>query len=207
MPAVAIFDKVRKLWIIVIILALCVFTWWRFSPIKHNPGVLAAREPEQIMLKAPQATISKDGWGLEPLAVFSLDARVLGVKFYTGDISAELAPCDLALGWGPMSDTAVLERMDISQQDRFYRWRFWGNAPIPEKEIKTHSANMHIIPADDSIMRKLKPLREGSLIHLSGQLVTATHPKGDRPWQSSLSRDDTGEGACELFYVKSLTEH
>jgi hypothetical protein len=197
---------VRKLWIIIVLLAVSLFIWWRCTPIAHPPGKLVSREPEQVMLAQPQASIAKDGWTLEPLAVFSLDARVLGVKFYKDDFSASIAPCDLALGWGPMSDTAVLERMDITQHDRIYRWRFWGKGPLPAKELISHSANMHIIPADESILSKLKSLRKGSLVHLSGNLVVATHPKSNKPWRSSLTRDDEGEGACELFYVKSLTE-
>ncbi len=143
---------------------------------------------------------------MEPLAVFSLDARVLGVKCYSDDFIAKLAPCDVVLGWGPMSDTAVIERLDITQHNRFYRWRFWGTPPISETEIKTHSANMHVIPMDESIAGKLEALREGSLVHLSGNLVVATHPKADKAWRTSLARDDDGEGACEIFYVKSLTE-
>jgi hypothetical protein len=105
-----------------------------------------------------------------------------------------------------MSDTAVLDKLDITQGNRFYRWRYWGKAPIPESEIVTHSANMHIIPADDSILRNLKSLRKGSLVRLSGNLVVATHPQSNKPWRSSLVRDDQGEGACEVFYVRALTE-
>jgi hypothetical protein len=197
---------VRKLWITIVVLALCLFSWWRCSPITHPPGRLVVKEPEQVMLAKSQETISKNGWTLELLAAFSLDARVLGVKSYSGDFSASIAPLDLALGWGAMSDTAVLDRLEITQHDRFYLWRYWGKAPIPEKEIVTHSANMHIIPADDSILGKLKSLRKGSLVHLSGSLVEATHPKSNKPWRSSLTREDEGDGACELFYVKSVTE-
>jgi hypothetical protein len=196
---------VRKLWITLILLALTIFTWRQCSPIAHSPGVLVGKEPEQITLHTPQTPILKDGWTLQPVAVFSLDARVLGVKYYSDDFTAKLSPCDLVLGWGRMSDTAVLERLDITQHNRFYRWRFWGTPPISEKEIKALSANMHIIPADASIEEKLKALREGSLVHLSGTLVVATHPKADKPWRTSLARDDDGEGACEIFYVKSLT--
>jgi hypothetical protein len=196
----------RRLWISALVLALCFFAWRRCSPITHPAGVLVRAQPEQIMLAAPQPSISRNGWTLQPLAVFSLDARVLGVKCYGDDFTADIAPCDLALGWGPMSDTAVLEKLDINQANRFYHWRYWGKAPIPEKDIVTHSANMHIVPADDSILQKVKALRKGALVRLSGNLVTATHPKGDKPWQTSLTRDDDGKGACEIFYVKSLME-
>jgi hypothetical protein len=197
---------VRKVLLTLILLALAAFTWRMYAPIKRAPGVLADREPEQTLLRPPLAPISKEGWTLQPVAVFSIDARVLGVKRYSNDLTAKLAPCDLVLGWGPMSDTAVLERLDITQYDRFYRWRFWGTPPVTQKEIETHSANMHIIAADDSIQRKVDGLRLGSLVHLSGNLVVATHPKAKDAWRTSLSRDDKGEGACEIFYVKSLEE-
>lgn len=195
----------KLLTVIIIIIVLGFLAWRQYAPIKHVAGVLVRAEPTQTMLVTSPPPLSKNGWVLKPLAVFSLEARVLGVKFYTDDFSSTISSCDLALGWGPMSDSAVLDRLDISQQHRFYRWRFWGQAPIPEKEIVTHSANMHLIPADESILGKLKSLRQGSLIRLSGNLVEATHPQGERPWRSSLARDDTGEGACEIFYVKSLT--
>jgi hypothetical protein len=197
---------VRTFWVCIILLAACLYLWRRQSPIEHPPGTLVTKAPEQINFTARQPTIPHEGWTLTPLAMFALDARLLSLQFYDEDITAKLAPCDLALGWGRMSDTAVLERLDISQSSRFYQWRFWGTPPIPEKEIVTHSANMHIIPANASVADRLKSLRKGSLVRLSGVLVEATHPKAEKPWRSSLSREDRGEGACEVFYVKSLSE-
>jgi hypothetical protein len=197
-------SRVQKVWITIVILAISVVAWRQCAPVKHPAGVLAGTEPAQIDLMPPQESITKDGWTLQPLALFSLDARVLGVKFYNDDFPASIAPCDLALGWGRMSDTAVLEKLDIKQTNRYYRWRFWGSAPIPEKEIITHSANIHIIPSSDTILEELKSLRQGDLVRLAGNLVVATHPKGARPWKSSLARDDEGEGACEVFYVRSM---
>jgi hypothetical protein len=206
---------VRKFCITLILALLCIFLWQRCSRVE-NPGSvvepmhshpMTPAEPEQAMLTTPQAPTRKNGWTLQPLAMFSLEARLLGVKFYKDDFTAILAPCDLALGWGQMADPAVLDRIHIMQEDRLYRWRFWGKAPIPEKEIITLSANMHIIPANESILKTLKSLHKGAMVRLSGKLVTATHPKASKPWASSLTREDQGKGACELFYVTSVTEH
>ena len=41
-------------------------------------------------------------------------------------------------------------------------------------------------------------------IHLSGLLVEASGP-GTGTWRSSLSRTDTGNGACELVWVEELS--
>jgi hypothetical protein len=78
---------VRKLWIAIIILALCVFAWTRRSPIEHPPGVLVMKEPEQSELTTALSPITSSGWTLNPQAVFSLDARVLGGKWDSDDIS------------------------------------------------------------------------------------------------------------------------
>mgnify|MGYP003398699190 CR=1 FL=1 len=47
-------------------------------------------------------------------------------------------------------------------------------------------------------------VREGERIALSGQLVRVEGDDGFR-WVSSLSREDTGAGACELIWVEQLS--
>lgn len=194
----------RRLWITLILVAACLFLWQRCTPITHPPGILVSSEPQQINFVTPQPTVSKEGWTLTPRATFSLEARVLSVKHYSDDFTAALSPCDLALGWGRMSDSAVLDKLDITQGNRFYRWRYWGAAPLPEKEIISHSANMHLIPADASVAVRLRSVRKGVIVRLSGRLVDANHPLGSKPWNTSLTRDDKEDGACEIILVQSL---
>ena len=67
------------------------------------------------------------------------------------------------------------------------------------------ATNLHIIPADAAIARVCKSLRRGELIRLEGQLVEATGPEIGT-WRSSLRRDDTGKGACELLLVESVAK-
>ncbi|HQO16731.1 MAG TPA: hypothetical protein PLG02_07185, partial [Methylotenera sp.] len=74
---------------------------------------------------------------------------------------------------------------------------------IPQRQIEIHSANMHIIPANDSVKRQLSNVRQGQLVKIKGLLIEARRPDGWR-WRSSLSREDTGNGACELMYVTEL---
>ena len=75
--------------------------------------------------------------------------------------------------------------------------------PVPRRVIETHSANMHMIPANGEIARRLKSIRAGNMVHLRGFLVEVTAQEGWR-WKSSLTRDDTGGGACELILVEAL---
>jgi hypothetical protein len=176
------------------------------QPLHYPPGVLISGEPAQTKVTAREIPFVKSGWTLKPLASYAIEARVLGRERYRRDATAALAPWDLALGWGRMSDESVLERLDISQGNRFYHWQYWGQPPLPEKDIISHSANVHVIPADAAIEARIESLRVGALVKLEGWLVEASHPQADRPWRSSLTRDDDGEGACEILYVRSVTE-
>jgi len=72
--------------------------------------------------------------------------------------------------------------------------------PIPESEIIASSANMHLIPADDAIERVMRRTRAGDIVSFDGYLVEADWPNGGK-WVSSLSRTDSGAGACELVWV------
>ncbi len=181
----------------------CFGYWYLHRPITYPPGVLIADDPSQIMLPADTPAFARDAFKLKPLAVFSIDARVLHRKVYRYDQQAALVPVDLALGWGPMSDQKVLDQLKITQSMRFYWYEYPRQPPIPKEEIISHSTNVHIIPSTKAIGSQCKSLREGSLIHLSGDLVEANGP-GIGTWRSSLSRTDTGNGACELMWVKEL---
>ena len=65
-----------------------------------------------------------------------------------------------------------------------------------------NSANTHIIPANTQVASQIQSMRPGQVIELNGYLVNASAPDGWR-WRSSLTRKDTGAGACELFWVES----
>jgi hypothetical protein len=182
---------------------ICLGYHWTHRPITYPPGVLITEEPEQTNLPANTTSIEYGPFHLKPLARFTIEARLLHRKIYRYDREAALAPVDLAVGWGPMSDQAVLDRLDISQSMRFFWYEYRLPPPIPPEQIVSHGANLHIIPATAAIETECKSLRQGALIHLQGELVEATGP-GIGTWRSSLTRTDTGNGACELVWVEEV---
>lgn len=174
---------------------------WRTAT-QHPPGVLVADAPAQTDL--PSAEVFEHGdFRLHPRAQFRLDARVLHQAIYRFDEGAALAPVDLLLGWQRMSDSAVLAHFRFSQSFRWGRWKV-DAFPIPEGEIQRSAANMHMIPADAAIERVLRRLRSGDLVRIEGLLVDARRARDDWRWNTSMTRNDTGHGACELVYVQSI---
>lgn len=141
---------------------------------------------------------------LIPLAGFSLQARVLAREDYRLDTEAEFSPTDLALGWGPMAEPGMADRLNVNQSGRFYHYS-WGNEgpPIPQEEIVRNSANMHMVPASRPIADALDQVSADDIVELHGWLIRIEKNDGWR-WQSSLTRDDSGDGACELIYVCSI---
>jgi len=194
-------------WFTVAVLAVCAYLAWEHfvhaRPIVRGAGIVAPRMPEQLAFESAPPVFEKDGFRVAALASFRIEARVLHAQSYCCSAPNRLAPIDLALGWGRMSDESVLARLDISQSGRFYYWRYEGAPPIPRREIETSSANMHLIPATATIARRLERLRPGNIVTLRGYLVEV-RGEGGFVWRSSLTRDDTGNGACELIWVEEL---
>lgn len=174
--------------------------WWQGRPVAQPAGVLAPLEPLQTEPEPLKIWTYRDH-RITPLARFEIRARVLATERYRFDRAAELSPVDFALGWGPMSDSRILQSFTIRQQDRWYLWSS-PDLPIPVSEVISHSANMHLIPATKSVERRLLSVRQGQVVELRGQLIRADGKDGWH-WASSLSRTDTGDGSCEVIWVES----
>ncbi|WP_133478987.1 hypothetical protein [Cognatilysobacter segetis] len=206
--------------VVALLLLVALVGWWR-SPLGPRrarvaepapgatvncpmpPAVPAFGAPLQSAVPSALAPFRLRPATLQPLAGFSIDARVLARRDYESGRESDLSPTDLALGWGRMRDEAVLSRLEISQSGRWYLYRWSDAPPIPVGEIVRSSANVHVIPASTNVARALAMVREGDRVRIDGWLVEADAPDG-WAWRSSTARDDSGEGACEIVYACSL---
>ncbi len=163
-------------------------------------------DPNQFVASQPTAegVVSMKGYQITPLEPFDMHARVLSSKHYSADKEADLVPVDLALGWGPMADLQISSQVQVTQSNRWYHWRV-EKFPIPRRDIETNSANMHLIPATPAIAAAIQSAKAGQMVRFTGDLVEVVDPAKGWRWKSSLTRNDTGAGACELVLVKSFT--
>jgi len=62
---------------------------------------------------------------------------------------------------------------------------------------------MHVISANEDVSKLIRRLRAGEVVRMRGYLVNVTGPRGFH-WNTSLTRTDSGHGACELYYVENV---
>lgn len=196
--------NLRSLLIIVLAVAGTANGWqlWEHRPVHPADGILAPDDPVQTDLTSADR-IQLGRWKLTPRARYDITARILGREDYHFDALADLIPEDLALGWGPMSDNRTLAAFDISQAARFYSWQPHGALPIPREDVIDHSANTHVIPAGPVARAALARLRVGEVVHLTGLLVDGRRDDA-ATFHTSLTRTDTGPGACEVMLVENV---
>ena len=192
----------NSLYLLLFVLVSVLVWKWEGRAIVHPPGLLVPDMPRQSDPADPRP-FTVDGYRLTPRADFRIRARVLSREnYYLGD-EARLSPVDLALGWGSMSDQAVLDRIDVSQAGRWYFTRYDLPGPLTDRQIIRSSGNMHMIPANEWVRDRLGDVRSGDLIRARGFLVDVERDDGFR-WRTSRTRDDTGSGSCEIFYLEQL---
>ena len=169
--------------------------------VELGPGVYAALPPTQAELVA--APFERAGFTLAPRASIDLTAKLLSKRRYRFDELADVVPWDFALGWGALSDESWLAGTNVIQGDRFMYWHLHDN-PLNLGIVERSSANMHLIPANESISEAMSSIAEGTVLTLRGQLVDLHLPDGERVIPTSLTRLDRGPGACEIVYVEEL---
>ena len=174
----------------------------------HHPkanwqGQLASAEPFQISDNLPPPWQYKD-FIITPRAKYHIKAVVLSKHHYWGLGNENfLSAYDLALGWGPMSDAKVINQLNIYQFGRWYYYHWSNSPPVDPYIIASDSSNNHIIAGNQDVLEAVQHFKRYDAIELDGYLVDIISNKENWNWHSSLSRIDTGEGSCEVYWVTS----
>ena len=174
----------RRLGLLLLVCTLGAYGPGTTAPSSARPACWRRTHPRNNC-SMPERRSFKDRYRIKALAEFTLEARVLGREDYRFDSGADLAPLDLALGWGRCR-TAMCWNESTSNNATallLARQRFF----LPRRDIETHSANMHLIPATGYVADRLKLIRPGHIVSLRGYLVEAHRDDGWQ-WRSSLSR-------------------
>lgn len=140
---------------------------------------------------------------LSPRASYDIAARVADRDTYRWGATGALMPTDLVLTWGRLVDEPYRSSIEYVHTKRFYNWGT-NDSSVDLAYVSGHSANVHLIPGSRRLAAVIARVRRGDVVRIEGDLVDVAGPDGF-DWKTSLTRTDTGAGACETIYVRTIT--
>jgi hypothetical protein len=138
-------------------------------PVEHGPGI-TAKEPPKIERLRWQKPFTYKGATLTPKKVLHAEVRIIKRKRYFFDSFSKYSPIDALVGWNAMSDERNLNFIFYTLDDRKYELDL-TRPPLKLPKIYAQTALWHLVPSTETLDNKLKSLRDGHIIQLSGLLV------------------------------------
>ncbi|MEO1022037.1 MAG: hypothetical protein AAFW89_05785 [Bacteroidota bacterium] len=172
--------------------------WW---PVTHGPGEVAPKRPEVTILFKPDP-IEFGEYILKPKAEIKGKFRVLKKRRYYFDEYVSLAPVDVLIGWGEMSDERNLNFLYFEADDRTYDINI-TRPPIPIERIRKQTLLFHFIPSNNDIDQKIKHLREGQAMNIEAYIVDVDQENGLQ-WNSSEISAARKDYSNLILWVKKI---
>lgn len=208
---------VPKIMLFAVAFVLVLFAIHFFSDIRmpatqttYN-GLSAENDPIQTDTSAKSFSVTTlwKKWYLTPMADYKIVAKVKSKHkiFFFQDDAAQLGRYDLALAWGELIDSEYDKYIKYYQSGRKYTFNCSADCPLSVSYISNHSANTHIIAANNKVLRGLSNIKKNDIVYMEGHLVNVFREGkgGYNTWDTSLARNDnSSDGGCEVFYVKKL---
>lgn len=199
------------LWVLVVLSLWGGWNWFRHErAVSHPPGIAVVARPSIEVGETREPWGDDNGFRFASLGSFSGRAMVLARRNYDVGEFAALAPTDLALGWGELSDPKVVDQLAFAQMKSFSsrfvvpelrRGSELAQRPRPELEaLFAALTHVHTIPGDARIRKTLAGIRPGQVIRFDATLVLAEAPSGGR-YASSLA---LGDRNCEIAWIDRL---
>src|SRR6266581_1148758 len=202
----------------VFVLCSCVATYLSLRDV-DLPGpsliheTIKESEPAQGASARPAFTTVIKGYTytLTPRAVYDISGLV--VSQHRGDALLNLDHKadpgnikDVCLVWGDVITNGSYRKVKYRSGEFTceYSWSGIVTPPFAAEKI----SNNHLIPASKAIAGDIQAIRTGDQIRMKGLLVDYKVTSAGRDIftrRTSLTRDDTGNGACEILYVTDVT--
>ena len=118
--------------------------------------------------------------------------------------SSSVDVVDVCLVWGENARERVYRSVEFWSEP-FSCWFRAPNFELLDDFRRDQMSNTHVLAKDEFIAKRLNRLRLGDQIRMRGRLVNY-NPAGasEALRKSSLVRDDSGNGACEVMFVEEL---
>lgn len=197
-----------------IVISICIIVYAVFVTPKNPEPVSVASST--VFEKLPEPSQSPYNGGIHipiksndlditiyPQANYRIYAMVMSKRKYNWGWESQISPYDLALAWNKLMLPEYQKGIRYSQSGRWYHYVYSCEFPLPKSYIISHSSNHHIIPANENVKKALDKVKKRQKIYLEGYLVNIKGKFQGREvwWNSSMTRNDSGNGACEVLYL------
>ncbi len=171
--------------------------------LKTNPKQYSTTEP------GFDFSYAGENYNVDPIADYELYGLVVShnniggfTDAYHTSKSVDLK--DACVVWGSNLMSDVYQRVKFTSGAWTCYFNFDNSQDAGDFELSQISNN-HLLSADPTIQKHIRNLNIGDQIHLRGYLVNYANSKTPNQLRrSSTNRTDTGDGACEVFYLDHL---
>ncbi len=145
-------------------------------------------------------------------AYYEVSGRVVATaSYYASTVENMAAQKDVAVVWGKLATDEYLNKFTFNAPgNRFVYWKTtdsdWYRAHTNDKEISQMHSNNHLVSNNKQINDEISNIKDGDYVRIKGYLVNLYWQENgsNHTWRSSLTRDDSGDGACEVIYVTDV---
>lgn len=198
-------------YLIIFLAIICIVTFFWRERLPDSATMLPAvfEEPVQKEVQKEALNIQKDDYQANIKFLYEYEINGLIVEDYDSevwyDIMHKYDPFntkDVCVIWGDNVKNNIYKNVEFSHGEFtcFYRTK--------SREFnKNQFSNNHLIPADHNLYKKIKKAKLGDQVSIKGYLVNSdiSGPENIKARRySSTVRTDTGNGACEVLYVKDF---
>jgi len=210
-PSESVRSKNHLIFLVILLLLLCGCDKPTLTGVESDK-IDTSQDPIQKPINSPEPMIiefKNSHFTVTPIAEYKLSGMVVGKKTYSDDWEGKISPLDLAIAWGQLAEPEYSQYITYSQRNRWYFYHYKPGRPFDHSYVIPHSSNNHIIPGNKNIALAVKTIQGKNTIAIEGLLVNlmGTYKGQTVTWNTSLSRTDTGNGSCELFYVTKVRIH
>ena len=174
-----------------------------------DPSLL--QEPLQATVPTEKFLIDYRNQKNSVMNVATYDIRGLIVShndpfvWYRFDITHDedsLNTRDICVMWGDNLKTNDFKRVSVHNDDSFCIYDY---GPEVRSFNPSKLSNNHLIANKQAIRDAISGLVVGDQVHITGKLVNYSEERWGERWRrSSMGREDTGDGSCEIILVESI---
>ena len=215
-PAKPIWQLLRWISRLGVLLGLGLYVYGTFFVERFDKHLVVEapllRDPQQEPTYEPAFPFEYQGhqYKIQPVASYEISGLVvthndissIADAYHTSE-SVDFR--DVCLVWGSNVTTGAFRGMEYWSMPWSCHFKPRDRSAMDDFD-QAELSNNHLLAADEGIRNTIRSMRIGDQVQLRGKLINywqADYPEFKR--KSSLTREDTGDGACEVLWVEEAT--